>query len=84
MNDYTFTLTATSVKEVNITASTLEEAKRFVQQILANSDMLNFTQDDVVIMDVFGDLSNDDNEDENECQDCTHYCEECGACNFSE
>ena len=76
MKNFTFTLTATSVKEVNITAHTLEDAGKLIQRILVNSNALDFNQDDVSLIDISGELS-EEKEDKTNCLDCSENCEDC-------
>ncbi|MDD4509306.1 MAG: hypothetical protein PHY23_00075 [Oscillospiraceae bacterium] len=78
MNDYVFTLTATSVKEVEVSAHNFKEAGQLVQQMIRDTDVLNFCHDDVTAVDIVGESA--DSECGGCCEACDLYCEVCGSC----
>ena len=51
MKDFTITLTATSEKKFRLRAGSREEASLLVNAILENSDLLDFTDEDVNAVD---------------------------------
>lgn len=81
MNDYTFTLTATSVKKVSVKADSLHQAGLLIEEMIANTDTLDFVQDDVITLDVVGKPAEDDNFGcASGCEGCAYFCADCGCC----
>lgn len=81
MNEYIFTLTATSVKKVSVKADSLHEAGLLVEEMMCSTDVLDFLQDDVITLDVIGKPAEDDDFDcAGSCDDCAYFCTDCGCC----
>lgn len=75
MKEFTVTLTAVSKKKFTLRASTQEEASMLVDAILENSDLLDFSDEDVDSMEI-------DCEEVcgGVCEICSNACENCGDC----
>ena len=75
MKDFTITLTATSEKKFRLRAGSREEASLLVNAILENSDLLDFTDEDVNAVDI-------DVEEAcgGVCELCGNACKNCGGC----
>ena len=52
MNEYNVTLTATSIKEFSVVADSHDEAYKLAEDIFFNSDLADFTDEDIVGIDV--------------------------------
>lgn len=75
MKEFTISLTAVSKKQFTLRASSREEASLLVDAILANSSLLDFTDEDVDSVDI-------DMEEVcgGVCELCDNACECCGDC----
>lgn len=75
MKEFDITLNAVSEKTFRLRAGTRDEALMLVEAILENSDLLNFSEDDVDSLEidcqeVCGGV----------CEVCANACENCGNC----
>lgn len=75
MKEFTVTLTAVSKKKFTLRASTQEEASMLVDAILENSDLLDFSDEDVQNMDMTC-----EEQCGGVCEICSRACENCGDC----
>lgn len=64
MNEYDITITATSVKEFTVFADSYDEAHELAEDIFFNSDLVDFTDNDIVGIDVEVDSTNEETEDD--------------------
>lgn len=81
MNDckeYAVTLTATARKTVTVKAATDLEALELIEHLLACTDILDFTPENVSQIDVrcAADRENHDCR----CEGCEYHCTTCGTC----
>lgn len=75
MKEFAVTLTAVSKKQFTLRASSQEEADLLVEAILENSNLLNFTDEDVDSMEI-----DCDEMCGGVCEICGNACENCGDC----
>lgn len=75
MKEFVVTLTAVSKKQFTLRASSQEEADLLVEAILENSNLLNFTDEDVSSMDMTC-----EEQCGGVCEICGNACENCGDC----
>lgn len=75
MKEFAVTLTAVSKKQFTLRASSQEEADLLVEAILENSNLLNFTDEDVDSMEI-----DCDEVCGGVCEICGNACENCGDC----
>lgn len=86
MNDckkYAVTLTATARKTVMVKAATDLEALKLIEYLLANTDILDFTPEDVGEIDVRCAAGRENRR----CyahEECGFYCATCGGCMVDE
>lgn len=79
MNDckkYAVTLTATARKTVTVKAATDLEALELIEHLLACTDILYFTPENVSQIDI----RCDDEPDGCCCEGCKYHCSTCGGC----
>lgn len=93
MKKYDVTLTAHYEKTISVYAESPEDAKRKMELILFDTDLIDFTDDDFVcgeanITEFCEDgLDNTDDKDASEeesCSGCPYLCPVCGECMYED
>ena len=92
MNKYDVTLTAHYEKTVSVYADTPEQAKKKIETVLFDTDIIQFTDEDFIGWDAAilvadeGKPDKDECSDEDDCSeyddcsDCPYFCPVCGEC----